>query len=351
MPMVFAFRIIDCFMAMGPKVLFQVALAILKINGEEILNVSDDGAFISVMRSYFASLGESAHPNAANPKHRNITNFQELLVVAFREFGVITDETIASERRRFRQEIVEEIELFAKRSAVRQLRDLGRFNKGQAGVVYDHIVEAIYRNRHEKQAREAALAVAGTADASALSEKDKLAAATMMKPAPPTSQDFKEMRIDYDTFKIFLSEVTTWARDEFTISNLSGLHERTEKKVAEHDFIHRIFSAWDSDKRGSLSFQDVISGLDPIVFCEGDVLSSINWFFKLHAGPNGSDSLTKDEVLRLSESLLYLFRNEPGEGYLAAVSQLISQAFNVGGEKSPHGHELEKEAVVSPAQF
>lgn len=77
MPMVFAFRIVDCFMAMGPKVLFQIALAILKINGEELLSVTDDGAFINIMKKYFASLGDSAHPDAVNPKHRNITNFQE----------------------------------------------------------------------------------------------------------------------------------------------------------------------------------------------------------------------------------------------------------------------------------
>lgn len=89
--------------------------------------------------------------------------------------------------------------------------------------------------------------------------------------------------------------------------------------------------------------QDIITGLDPIVFSSGDVLSSVSWFFKLHS--SGRESLTKDEVLRLSESLLYLFRNEPGEGYLAAVSQLISQAFSVGGEVSPHGHALEKEEV------
>lgn len=272
-------------------------------------------------------------------------------MVAFREFGIISGETIASERRRFRQEIVEEIELFAKRSAVRQLRDLGRFSKDQAGIVYDHMVEAIYRSRHERQAREAALAVGGTSDLGALSKKGRLAAATMIKPAPPTSQDFKEMRIDFDTFKIFLGEITTWARDEYTVSNLSGLHERTEKKVAEHDFVRRIFGAWDSEQRGTLSLQDVVNGLDPIAFAHGDVLSSINWFFKLHAGSvagaAGRDSLSKDEVLRLSESLLYLFRNEPGEGYLAAVSQLISQAFNVGGEKSPHGHELERESAAA----
>jgi hypothetical protein len=134
MPMVFAFRIVDCFMAMGPKVLFQIGLAILKINGEELLSgrVTDDGAFINMLKRYFRTLGDSAHPDATNPRHRQITNFQELLVVAFREFGTVTDETIASERRRFRQEIVQEIELFAKRGAVRNLRDLGSFSKEQA---------------------------------------------------------------------------------------------------------------------------------------------------------------------------------------------------------------------------
>lgn len=168
----------------------------------------------------------------------------------------------------------------------------------------------------------------------------------MITPPPPTSQDFKEMRIDYDTFKLFLGEMTTWARDEYTISNLSGLHERTEKKPVEHDLIKRLFHSWDTEKRGTLSFQDVVSGMDPVVFSHGDVLSSIHWFFRLHS--EGRDSLTKDEVLRLSESLLFMFRNEPGEGYLAAVSQLISQAFNVGGEVSPHGKMLEKEEKLMP---
>lgn len=39
------------------------------------------------------------------------------------------------------------------------------------------------------------------------------------------------------------------------------------------------------------------------MFARGDVLASIEWFFKLHS--EGRDYLTKDEVLRLSESLLF----------------------------------------------
>jgi hypothetical protein len=49
MPLVFAFRVLDVFFLEGPKVLFQVGLAILRINGEELLDATDDGAFISVL--------------------------------------------------------------------------------------------------------------------------------------------------------------------------------------------------------------------------------------------------------------------------------------------------------------
>lgn len=287
MPMVFAFRIVDCFMAMGPKVLFQVGLAILKINGEELLSghVSDDGAFINMIKNYFKTLGDSAHPESTNPRHRQITNFQELLVVAFREFGVVTDETIASERRRFRQEIVEEIELFAKRSAVRNLRTMGRFNKEQVGFIYDQMVEAIYRTRH--------------APSNLVDEQ----APHHDRNAPVVgAQDYKEMRIDMPTFTYFLAEVATWARDEYVISN--GFNERIERKIPENsDMARRLFHFWDSEQRGTLSLQDIVSGLDSIIFARGDADASVEWLFQLHS--RGKNALTKDEVLRLSESLLF----------------------------------------------
>jgi hypothetical protein len=37
--------------------------------------------------------------------------------------------------------------------------------------------------------------------------------------------------------------------------------------------------------------------------------------------------LTKDEIIGLSESLLFLFRNEEGDAYLNTVSQFLQQAF------------------------
>ncbi|KAG2067786.1 hypothetical protein BDR04DRAFT_1158700 [Suillus decipiens] len=137
MPMVFAFRIADCFFCMGPK-----SKAVLKINGEKLLQIQDDGGFLKWF-DYFASLGDSAHPEFADPRTRAITCFQELLLISFREFAVISDETILSERRKYRNEIVNSIESFSKRSAVRNLKTLGKFTKEQVGFVYDALYKAM----------------------------------------------------------------------------------------------------------------------------------------------------------------------------------------------------------------
>ncbi|KAI8968116.1 TBC-domain-containing protein [Trametes punicea] len=294
MPMVFAFRIIDCFFCMGPKVLFQVGLipdiAILKINGEKLLQIQDDGQFIHLMREYFASLGDSAHPNSSDPRARAITRFQELLLVSFREFAIITDETIQSERRKYRSEIVHSIESFSKRAAIRNLRTLERFTKEQVGFIYDALFKAI-----------------------------------CIEPPPAP-----ETRIGLKTFRVFLSEICTWARTEKIVSN--GFQQRVDREVAEHELIDRLFYFWDTSYRGALSFQDLVSGLDGVMF--NDLMENIEWFFNLH-DKNKDGYLTKDEVLTLSESLLFIFRHEIGDAYLGAVSRFMSNAFEYGDALLP----------------
>ncbi|EPQ56670.1 TBC-domain-containing protein [Gloeophyllum trabeum ATCC 11539] len=307
MPMVFACRIIDCFFCMGPKVLFQVGLAILKINGEELLKIQDDGGFIQLMRSYFSSLGQSAHPHSPDPRARAITRFQELLLVSFREFSIITDDTIYSERKKFRNEIVFSIESFSKRAAIRNLKTLERFTKEQAGLIYD----ALYR----------AMCIIPPP-------------AEVARPAPTLISDGNEekpeTRIGLRTFRVFLSEIATWARDEKIIIN--GFQQRVDREVAEHEFIDRLFYFWDVHCKGALSFQDLVSGLDGVMF--NDLMENIEWFFNLH-DKNKDGYLTKDEVLTLSESLLFIFRFEIGDAYLGAVSRFMTNAFEYGDALLP----------------
>ncbi|KAF9266678.1 TBC-domain-containing protein [Marasmius fiardii PR-910] len=308
MPMVFAFRIVDCFFCMGPKVLFQVGLAILKINGEKLLQVQDDGGFLNLMRDYFLSLGDSAHPNSSDPRARAITRFQELLLVSFREFSIITDDMIHSERKRFRSEIIQSIETFSKRSAVRNLKTLCRFSKDQAGLIYDALYHAI-----------------------------------CVAPPPPVTlpppsllttadggEEKPETRIGLKTFRVFLSEIATWARDEKVISN--GFQQRVDREIAEHEFIDRLFYFWDTSCRGALSFQDLVSGLDGVMF--NDLMENIEWFFNLH-DKNKDGCLTKDEVLTVSETFLFIFRFEIGDAYLGAVSRFMSNAFEYGDALLP----------------
>ncbi|KAJ7609018.1 rab-GTPase-TBC domain-containing protein [Roridomyces roridus] len=313
MPMIFAFRIVDCFFCMGPKVLFQVGLAILKINGEKLLQIQDDGGFLNLMRDYFASLGDSAHPNSPDPRARAITRFQELLLVSFREFSIITDEMIQSERRRFRSEIIHSIESFSKRSAIRNLKTLGRFSKEQAGLIYDALYKAmcIVPPPPELQLLTAPALVA-TGDVGTMTEE---------KP---------ETRIGLKTFQFFLSEIATWARDERIVSN--GFQRRVDREIAEHEFIDRLFFFWDTSCRGALSFQDLISGLDGVIF--NDLMENIEWFFNLH-DKNKDGFLTKDEVLTLSETFLFIFRYEVGDAYLGAVSRFMTNAFEYGDALQP----------------
>ncbi|KAG8854425.1 hypothetical protein FRB96_007487 [Tulasnella sp. 330] len=270
MPLIFAFRIMDCFFCMGPKVLFQVGLAILKINGGDLLQVQDDGAFINLMREYFASLDQSAHPTSSDPRIRSITNFQELLLVAFREFAIITDEVITNERKNLRTEVIVTLESFSKRGAVRNLKQPGRFSKDQLGAIYDMLFKAIWE-----------------------APPSGSAATTTLDPSGRP-----ETRIGMTTFRTFLSYIASWACDEIVVSN--GL-------------------------------QDLVIGLDGVMF--NDLMSNIEWLFDLH-DKDRDGYLTKDEVLQLSESLLFIFRSERGDAYLAAVSRFMTNAFEYGDSQS-----------------
>jgi hypothetical protein len=149
------------------------------------------------MRDYFSSLGDSAHPNSPDPRARAITKFQELLLVSFREFAVITEDTIFSERRRFRNEIISSIESFSKRASIRNLKTLERFRKEQVGSIYDALFKAVCVEPPPAPA---------PVPISLLTTKDVF-------------EERPETRIGPKTFRVFLSEIATWARDEKVVIN------------------------------------------------------------------------------------------------------------------------------------
>ena len=151
------------------------------------------------MRDYFASLGDSAHPNSLDLRTRAIQKFQELLLVAFREFSIITEETILMERKRYRNEIIHGIESFSKRAAIRHLSTFERFSKDQVGLIYDVLFKAV-----------------------CVEPPPPIAAAVVRKNKVDGGEEEgerPETRIGPKTFRVFLAEIVTWARDELIVSN------------------------------------------------------------------------------------------------------------------------------------
>ena len=152
MPLIFAFRVLDVFFLEGPKVLFQIGLAILRINGEELLDATDDGTFISVLKSYFARLDESAHPTSQNPKLRAVTRFQELMVVAFKEFAGITQNTISEQRAKHKDAVLANIESFTKRTSIRNLGpESKRLSVNDLGFLYDKFYAVLYERQQRAE--------------------------------------------------------------------------------------------------------------------------------------------------------------------------------------------------------
>ncbi|KAK1996391.1 TBC domain-containing protein [Colletotrichum falcatum] len=353
MPLVFAFRVLDVFFVEGPKVLFQIGLAILRINGEELLDAADDGAFISILKGYFARLDESAHPKSENPKLRAVTKFQELMVVAFKEFSGITHNSITESRLKNKDAVLSNIESFAKRTA---LRNLGPESKllapEELGALYDRFYTILYerqqresiiqqeKQRRAKNARPRARDVFEVNDEHVEKGRVALGASTSM--------------MDYDAFREFLANMAKWAisdsptsprRDTFSDRDRNAYTSRRQNngllspwgsspEPADHEFMQRLFKKWDVSGTGALTLADVVTGFSRIKGRK-DIMGTITYFFELY-DDDGDGRVDREGILRISEALLFLSRRGL-EGTLSPSASTITLTLPNGQIPEPSG--------------
>ncbi|KAI3326995.1 TBC-domain-containing protein [Xylariaceae sp. AK1471] len=327
MPLVFAFRVLDVFFVEGPKVLFQVGLAILRINGEELLDATDDGAFISVLKSYFSRLDESAHPKSENPKLRAINRFQELMVVAFKEFSGITHSSIQDLRLKNKDAVLNNIENFAKRTAIRNLGpDSKLLSPEELGSLYDRFYGVLYERQQrdhiiqEEQLRRAKASKTRASEAFS-DHHDHGVEKGRVGLGPSTSL------MDYDAFREFLASISKWAisdapppspRRDLSSDRISyfGSFRRSDPNLlspwgggpepADHEFMKRLFRKWDVANSSSLTLQNVVTGLAQIK-AGRDIMGTITYFFELY-DDDGDGKVDREGILRVSEALLFLSR-------------------------------------------
>ena len=322
MPLVFAFRVLDVFFVEGPKVLFQVGLAILRINGEELLDAPDDGAFISVLKSYFARLDESAHPKSENPKLRAVTRFQELMVVAFKEFSGITHSSVTELRLKNKDAVLNNIENFAKRTAIRNLGpDSKILPTDEVGALYDRFYSLLY----ERQQRDLML----QQEAVRKAKQNRVRASQLWATQQPEIEKGRiglgpsTSLMDYDAFREFLASMAKWAIADSPGGSSWGDGDHTRPRgsrstsdllsrwgagpePAEHEFLQRLFKKWDVDENGALTLQNVVSGLARIRGKQ-DIMGTITYFFELY-DDDGDGKVDREGILRISEALLFLSR-------------------------------------------
>ncbi|KXJ94027.1 TBC domain-containing protein [Microdochium bolleyi] len=324
MPLVFAFRVLDVFFVEGPKVLFQVGLAILRINGEELLDATDDGTFISVLKSYFSRLDESAHPKSENPKLRAINKFQELMVVAFKEFSGITHSSIHDLRLKNKDAVLNNIENFAKRTAIRNLGpDSKLLRPEELGGLYDRFYGILYeRQQRDSIMQEQKLRLAKTrrvrASDAFSDQRDHGVEKGRVGLGPSTSL------MDYDAFREFLASMAKWAisdsqpasrrnpsEGQYFSSYRSNNNDTLSPwgsgpEPADHEFIQRVFKKWDANSQGTLTLQNVVTGLANIKG-KRDIMGTITYFFELY-DDDGDGKVDREGILRISEALLFLSR-------------------------------------------
>lgn len=355
MPLVFAFRVLDVFFLEGPKVLFQVGLAILRINGEELLDATDDGAFISVLKSYFSKLDESAHPRSENAKLRAVTRFQELMVVAFKEFAQITQQSISEQRMKHKDSVLNSIESFAKRTSIRNLGpDSKKLSVDELGILYDRFYGILYERQQRNQmiqeetdrrakasSAKAAEVVNGLAETQSI-EKGRVG----LGPSPTL--------MDYDGFREFLAGISKWAitdspsppekdnASEKEKHSYFGTNTRRHNSLspwghgnpepADHEFMQRLFRRWDVDMNSALTLQNVVTGLAHIKG-KGDIMGRITYFFELY-DDDGDGRVDREGILRISEALLFLSRRGL-EGSLTPSSSMTGMSEYEAGNGGP----------------
>jgi hypothetical protein len=383
MPLVFAFRVLDVFFLEGPKVLFQVGLAILRVNGEELLDIQDDGSFISILKSYFSRLDESAHPRSENPKLRAITRFQELMVVAFKEFSGITHQTITEQRDKHKDAVLESIESFAKRTSIRNLGpDSKKLSMDDLGLIYDRFYEVLYEHQQRQRLLD---------EEKKRQEKKRITRTSIL--GPPVDQEVGRVglgpsptHMDYDAFRDFLAATAKWAvgdtpgssRKESTADQSSHSFRgfgksfawNNKPEPADHEFMQRLFRKWATDPSEGLNLQNVVNGLARLKGPR-DIMNNIQYFFDLY-DDRGNGTVDREGILRMSEALLFLSRRgfdgaitpsqsleEVGgpnksnrfeqdklstdERFLGSVSSFIRRCFEYADPSNPEGKHTEEE--------
>uniref|UniRef100_A0A8C1F2T1 TBC1 domain family member 9B n=1 Tax=Cyprinus carpio carpio TaxID=630221 RepID=A0A8C1F2T1_CYPCA len=262
MPFDSAVLLVDCFFYEGIKVIFQVALAVLHANMDQLLSCSDEGEAMTILGRYLDNVVNKQTVSSPIPHlHALLTSGNnpppeidvfELIKASYEKFGSLRADVIEQMRFKQRLKVIQSLEDTAKRSVVRAIMTESAFSIEELEELY-----VLFKAKH-------IMSCYWGASSTAAERHD------------PSLPYLEQYRIDSGQFTQLFSALAPWS---------CGLHTNTLSS--------RLFRLLDQNKDSLINFKEFVTGLSGM--CHGDMTEKLKLLYRLHLPPG---MFTVTETLR-----------------------------------------------------
>ncbi|XP_076819069.1 TBC1 domain family member 9-like [Clavelina lepadiformis] len=255
MPFDSAVRVVDAFFFDGARVVFQIALCILKANEEQLLKCNDDGEAMTILASYLDKVGnrDTRVPTFTHSSQVFVSpptspappiDISELLTNAYSHYTQISAETIENMRFKQRMTVVQRLEDATTRTVVKALQSETKFS--------DEELKDLFLLFKEENLTKTYWGASGTAVDNNIHD-----------PSKPQQEQYKA---DVDQFRLLFLALCPWCDGTAT------------DKLAD-----QVFRLCVKNGEKLMSFKDF--ALTLAVICRADPQQKLSLLYRLHLPP------------------------------------------------------------------
>nr|CAB3266843.1 TBC1 domain family member 9 [Phallusia mammillata] len=253
MPFDSAVRVVDAFFYDGARVVFQIALRILKANEEQLLKCNDDGEAMTILASYLDNVGNrdakvptfthssQCYTSPASSPAAPI-DISDLISEAYSNYSQVTTEKVEKMRFKQRMEVVQRLEDTTARSIVRGLQTETKFS-------FDELKDLLLLFKEEQLSR----AYWGTLN-------------TENKDYDPSKPQYESYVANMEQFRLMFGSLCPWSY---------GTHAEQLSDL--------IFRLCDKDNDNLVNFKDFAVNLG--IICRGEPQKKLQLLYQLHLLP------------------------------------------------------------------
>uniref|UniRef100_A0A8B9H347 TBC1 domain family member 9B n=1 Tax=Astyanax mexicanus TaxID=7994 RepID=A0A8B9H347_ASTMX len=315
MPFDSAVLLVDCFFYEGIKVIFQVSLAVLHANMEQLLACTDEGEAMTILGRYLDNVVNKQTVSTPIPHlHALLTSGDEpppeidafeLIKTSYEKFGSLRADVIEQMRFKQRLKVIQSLEDTAKRSVVRAIMTESAFTIEELEELY-----VLFKAKH-------IMSCYWGASSSAAERHD------------PSLPYLEQYRIDCGQFGQLFATMAPWS---------CGMHTATLST--------RLFRLLDVNKDSLINFKEFVTGLSGMY--HGDMTEKLKLLYKLHLPPGTHTLYTTEQFIELCKTLYNMFSEDPLEQELyhaiATVASLLLRIGEVGKKFTNNGNDSSGEA-------